>query len=130
MTTSLNEIDEIKLKIIELEHKDLIYKLYSKINSIIARFSDHSRRTVVADFLTMTKRMKRNKTMTLVDEFYLDQENVHPKRSIFKKLQRSLSNTLVDMKYLQRSLSNTLVDMKCLQRYLYIVDVMCVNGGR
>jgi hypothetical protein len=118
MTTSLNEIDEIKLKIIELEHTviEITYKLYSKINSIIARFSDHSRRTVVADFLTMTKRMKRNKTMTLVDEFYLDQENVHPKRSIFKKLQRSLSNTLVDM--------------KCLQRYLYIVDVMCVNGGR
>jgi hypothetical protein len=26
MTTSLNEIDELKLKIIELEHKDLIYK--------------------------------------------------------------------------------------------------------
>ena len=97
MTTSLNEIDEIKLKIIELEHKDLIYKLYSKINSIIARFSDHSRRTVVADFLTMTKRMKRNKTMTLVDEFYLDQENVHPKRSIFKKLQRSLSNEFLSI---------------------------------
>jgi hypothetical protein len=46
--------------------------------------------------ITASKRLKRNKTMTLVDEFYLDLENVPTKKSTFiMYLQRSLSGTLL-----------------------------------
>jgi hypothetical protein len=61
------------------------------------------------DIVTAFERLKRNKTMTLVDEFHLDQEYVHKKRSMLKKLQRSLSDTLISMKCLQRSLTGELL---------------------
>jgi hypothetical protein len=63
------------------------------------------------DIVTAFERLKRNKTMTLVDEFHLDKEHVHKKQSVLKKLQRSLSDTFQFMKYIQRSSTGELLSI-------------------